>query len=85
MGCFSSGCILPIQSESVVITHSCLPLAKPFMLQTGASNVGLGDVPARVIACGRERVISFASRTLTAREQNYATMEKEALAVVLGT
>ena len=60
-------------------------LDKPFILQTDASNVGLGAVLAQIDEFGRDRVISYPSRTLTAREQNYATMEKEALAVVFGT
>ena len=60
-------------------------LDMPFILQTDASNVGLGAVLKQLDNFGRERVVSYASRTLTDREQNYATMEKEALAVVFGT
>ena len=60
-------------------------LDKPFIVQTDASTVGLGAILTRLDDSGKERVVSYASRTLTAREQNYTAMEKEALAVVFAT
>ena len=58
---------------------------KPFIVQTDASNVGLGAILTQLDGNGNERVVSYASRTLTAREQNFTAMEKEALAVVFAT
>lgn len=50
---------------------------KPFELTTDASNFALGAVLSQ-----NNRPIIFISRTLTRTEQNYATNEKEALAIV---
>ena len=54
-------------------------------MQTDASNVGLGAILTQLDDSGKERVVSYANRTLTAREQNYTAMEKEALAVIFAT
>ncbi len=52
----------------------------PFLLQTDASEMGLGAVLSQVQA-GEEHPVLFISRKLTTAEKNYATVEKEALAV----
>ena len=53
---------------------------KPFLLHTDASQVGLGAVLSQVID-NEEHPILYASRKLLKHEMNYATVEKEALAV----
>ncbi len=52
----------------------------PFLLQTDASEAGLGAVLSQVQE-GEEHPVLFISRKLTKAERNYATVEKEALAV----
>lgn len=54
---------------------------QPFCLQTDASGTGIGAVLAQVID-GKERVISYASKTLNDAQRRYNTTEREALAVV---
>ena len=58
---------------------------RPFTLQTDASDVGLGDVLTHSNLFGHEHVISYASRSLSDREQKYPATEKEALEVVFAT
>lgn len=58
---------------------------KPFVLQTDASDLGLGAVLTQTDADGNEHVLSYASRPLTDREKGYSATEKEALAIVFAT
>ncbi|KAL1246941.1 hypothetical protein QQF64_034696 [Cirrhinus molitorella] len=52
----------------------------PFLLQTDASDTGLGAVLSEVCD-GEEHPVTYISRKLTPAETRYAAMEKEALAI----
>ena len=54
----------------------------PLILATDASKTGIGSVLSNKLPNGQERVIAYASRTLSPTEQKYPIIDKEALAYV---
>ena len=55
---------------------------RQFILDTDASDVGIGAVLSQVDEEGRERVVAYGSRALTKPERRYCVTRRELLAVV---
>lgn len=60
---------------------TCPDFDIPFVVQTDASDYGLGCVLTQVQS-GEEKVICYLSRSLTRTERNFSTTEKELLAII---
>ena len=54
--------------------------SQAFILQTDASDYGVGAVLSQLDELGNEKVFAYASKALSPREQKYSTTEKEAFA-----
>ena len=71
--------------QSLLITTPILTVAnpaKPYTLQTDASERGVGAVLSQTDEEDDEHAVAYASRKLLPREVNYSTIEKECLAIV---
>ena len=53
-----------------------------FILQTDASNIGLGAVLSQLDSNGEERPVMYLSKKFSKAQENYSTIEKECFAVV---
>lgn len=56
--------------------------SQTFIVQTDASDKGVGAVLAQLNEKGREHPVAFISRRLLPREQNWSAVEKECFAIV---
>ena len=64
----------------------CYPrFDREFILQTDASDFGVGALLLQIDDKGREKVIAYASKALSARHEKFSATEKEAHAIVFGT
>ena len=68
--------------KSPVLVHP--KFDREFLLQTDASDIGLGAILSQLDDNGVERPIAYASKILSGRERKYCTTEKEAFAVIFG-
>ena len=55
---------------------------KPFILDTDASNLGIGAVLSQIQDDGQEQVVAYGSRVLSKPERQYCVTRRELLAVV---
>lgn len=62
---------------------ACPDFSRPFVLQTDASDNGLGAAWIQHGSDG-DHVIAYVSRSLTATKKKYSVTEKEYLAIVWG-
>eukprot|EP00731_Ephydatia_muelleri_P006652 Em0003g900a len=63
----------------------CPDMSRMFTLQTDASDYGIGAVLSQTGEDGEEHPVAFFSQKLLPRELRYSTIEKECLAIRMGT
>lgn len=83
-----SGLVKSVQDKTQAVNsfkRPCPDFNLPFTLQTDASDKGVGAVLSQISGEGQEHPVAYWSRKLLDREQRYATVEKECLAIKLAT
>ena len=87
--CWNENCQLAFEKLRQELTSTPVlafpDYSRPFLLDTDASDSGIGAVLSQVQDDGRERVIGYASRMLSKPERRYCTTRKELLSVVAFT
>ena len=63
----------------------CPDMSRMFTLQTDTSDYGIGAVLSQTGEDGEEHPVAFFSQKLLPRERRYSTIEKECLAIRMGT
>lgn len=74
------------QIKAALVAHPVLAspdYSKPFILQTDASDTGVGGVLVQGTGA-EERVIAYFSQKLSSTQRKYQTTERECLAVIVG-
>ncbi|XP_063813504.1 uncharacterized protein LOC135052435, partial [Pseudophryne corroboree] len=83
---WTTACELAFQSLKTALVQAPVLMApdysKNFVVQTDASQYGLGAVLSQEGPDGQEHPVAYLSRKLLPREVGYATIEKECLAIV---
>ena len=86
--CWTKECEQAFEALKVVLCQSPVlknpDFTREFILQTDASNRGVGAVLSQLDEEGRDRPIAYFSRKLLPREERYSTVEQECLAIKLG-
>ena len=77
--CFQQLKDTPTQGPLLLVVD----LSKPYILPADPSDWGLGTSLSQVFEQGDQHPVAFTSHKLLTKEKNYATMEKECLAIVL--
>lgn len=86
---WTEGCQTAFDTLRVALTSAPILAypdnTRPFILDTDASNTGIGGVLSQKDADGEEKVIAYASRALSKPERNYCVTRRELLAAVYFT